>query len=233
MRACAEVFLSLRTRSCPGSECSSQHAPPRTLLRSSPPLGRSGVLCSEDGLVFSLLLLESLSLMMSYCLQKRAITAAEREGVKASPTPLRLPQPAERPGPGSPGVAAPHPPGVSLDHPAPLHVAGPVSSGRQDTDVAEATRACAQCPRLGVLRPKADVEAPRGTVLEVSEQPSGFECLQQSSGSLVQHLRTHRASPWLCPVSQTECTVMVLQHPSHSGHVLQRGTLDAGLRTRV
>lgn len=46
------------------------------LLRSSPPVGRSGVLCSEDGFVFSLLLLESLSLMMSYCLQKRAITAA-------------------------------------------------------------------------------------------------------------------------------------------------------------
>lgn len=52
---------------------------PLTLLRSSPPLGRSGVLCSEDGFVFSLLLLESLSLMISYCLQNRAITAAERQ----------------------------------------------------------------------------------------------------------------------------------------------------------
>lgn len=57
---------------------------PLTLLRSSPPEGRSGVLCSEDGFVFSLLLLESLSLMMSYCLQKRAITAAERGGMKDS-----------------------------------------------------------------------------------------------------------------------------------------------------
>lgn len=59
---------------------------PLTLLRSSPPLGRSGVLCSEDGFVFSLLLLESLSLMMSYCLQKRAITAAGRQGMKDSLT---------------------------------------------------------------------------------------------------------------------------------------------------
>jgi len=63
--------------------CHPSHQPsPLTLLRSSPPLGRSGVLCSEDGFVFSLLLLESLSLMMSYCLQKRAITAAERQGVR-------------------------------------------------------------------------------------------------------------------------------------------------------
>ena len=47
-----------------------------TLLLSSPPLWCSGVLLSDDGLAFSLLLLESLSLMMSYCRQKRAITAA-------------------------------------------------------------------------------------------------------------------------------------------------------------
>lgn len=47
-----------------------------TLLLSSPPLWCSGVLLSDDGLAFSLLLLESLSLMMSYCRQNRAITAA-------------------------------------------------------------------------------------------------------------------------------------------------------------
>ena len=49
-----------------------------TLLLSSPPLWCSGVLLSDDGLAFSLLLLESLSLMMSYCRQNRAITAAGR-----------------------------------------------------------------------------------------------------------------------------------------------------------
>ncbi|TNN82594.1 hypothetical protein EYF80_007112 [Liparis tanakae] len=49
-----------------------------TLLLSSPSLWCSGVLLSDDGLAFSLLLLESLSLMMSYCRQNRAITAAER-----------------------------------------------------------------------------------------------------------------------------------------------------------
>lgn len=64
---------------------------PLTLLRSSPPLGRSGVLCSEDGFVFSLLLLESLSLMMSYCLQKRAITAAKTQRMKDSLTLPLLP----------------------------------------------------------------------------------------------------------------------------------------------
>lgn len=48
-----------------------------TLLLSRPvPLWCSGVLLSDIGLVFSLLLLESLSLMMSYWRQKRAITAA-------------------------------------------------------------------------------------------------------------------------------------------------------------
>lgn len=98
------------------------HPSPRTLLRSSPPLGRSGVLCSEDGFVFSLLLLESLSLMMSYCLQKRAITAAEREGMKASLTPPPPPTPAEQPGPGHPGVLVPHAPRVSPDPLAALHV---------------------------------------------------------------------------------------------------------------
>lgn len=51
-----------------------------TLLLSSPPLWCSGVLRSDDGLAFSLLLLESLSLMMSYCRQNSAITAGrERE----------------------------------------------------------------------------------------------------------------------------------------------------------
>lgn len=48
--------------------------PALTLLRSSPPPWCSGVLFSEALLAFSLLLLGSLSLMMSYCLQNRAIT---------------------------------------------------------------------------------------------------------------------------------------------------------------
>lgn len=47
-----------------------------TLLLSRPPLWCSGVLLSEEGLTFSLLLLESLSFMISYCRQNRAITAA-------------------------------------------------------------------------------------------------------------------------------------------------------------
>lgn len=46
------------------------------LLSRPPPLWCSGVLLSDIGLAFSLLLLESLSLMMSYWRQKRAITAA-------------------------------------------------------------------------------------------------------------------------------------------------------------
>ena len=48
------------------------------MLLSRPPLWCSGVLCSEDGFAFSLLLLESLSLMMSYCRQNSAMTAAGR-----------------------------------------------------------------------------------------------------------------------------------------------------------
>ncbi len=48
-----------------------------TLLRRRPPLWCSGVLLSEDGFTFSLLLLESLSFIMSYCRQNKAITAAE------------------------------------------------------------------------------------------------------------------------------------------------------------
>lgn len=50
-----------------------------TLLRNSPPVGCSGVLHSEEFLALSLLLLGSLSLMMSYWRQKRAITP-EGEG---------------------------------------------------------------------------------------------------------------------------------------------------------
>lgn len=51
-----------------------------TLLPSRPPLWYSGVLWPDSGLLFSLLwLLESLSLMISYCLQKRAITAVSPE----------------------------------------------------------------------------------------------------------------------------------------------------------
>lgn len=45
-----------------------------TLLRNSPPVGCSGVLHSEEFLALSLLLLGSLSLMMSYWRQKRAMT---------------------------------------------------------------------------------------------------------------------------------------------------------------
>lgn len=48
----------------------------QTLLRSSPPCGCSGVLHSEEFLALSLLLLGSLSLMMSYWRQNRAITPA-------------------------------------------------------------------------------------------------------------------------------------------------------------
>lgn len=49
-----------------------------TLLRNSPPVGCSGVLHSEEFLALSLLLLGSLSLMMSYWRQKRAITPGRR-----------------------------------------------------------------------------------------------------------------------------------------------------------
>ena len=111
---------------------------PLTLLRSSPPLGRSGVLCSEEGFVFSLLLLESLSLMMSYCLQKRAITAAERQGMKGSLTLAapRLPSPQHpswRTGPGHPGVLVTHTLHLCQPGPpqAPLHV-WPGQSPRAD-----------------------------------------------------------------------------------------------------
>lgn len=45
-----------------------------TLLRNSPPVGCSGVLHSEEFLALSLLLFGSLSLIMSYWRQKRAIT---------------------------------------------------------------------------------------------------------------------------------------------------------------
>lgn len=52
----------------------------QTLLRSSPPCGCSGVLHSEEFFALSLLLLGSLSLMMSYWRQNRAITPAGRNG---------------------------------------------------------------------------------------------------------------------------------------------------------
>lgn len=45
-----------------------------TLLRNSPPVGCSGVLHSDEFLALSLLLLGSLSLIMSYWRQNRAIT---------------------------------------------------------------------------------------------------------------------------------------------------------------
>lgn len=51
-----------------------------TLLRNSPPVGCSGVLHSEEFLALSLLLLGSLSLMMSYWRQKRAITPGRAGG---------------------------------------------------------------------------------------------------------------------------------------------------------
>ena len=51
-----------------------------TLLRNSPPVGCSGVLHSEEFLALSLLLLGSLSLIMSYWRQKRAITPRRRRG---------------------------------------------------------------------------------------------------------------------------------------------------------
>lgn len=63
-----------------GSSCL-LYPPALTLLRSSPPPWCSGVLFSEALLAFSLLLFGSLSLMMSYCLQNRAITP---DGEKAS-----------------------------------------------------------------------------------------------------------------------------------------------------
>jgi len=50
-----------------------------TLLRNSPPVGCSGVLHSEEFLALSLLLLGSLSLIMSYWRQKRAITPGRRD----------------------------------------------------------------------------------------------------------------------------------------------------------
>lgn len=53
-----------------------------TLLRNRPPVGCSGVLHSEEFLALSLLLLGSLSLMMSYWRQKRAITPVRRGRVR-------------------------------------------------------------------------------------------------------------------------------------------------------
>lgn len=58
-----------------------------TLLRRSPPPWCSGVLVSDALLVFSLLLLGSLSLMMSYWRQKRAMTPAGTRGRSQSPEP--------------------------------------------------------------------------------------------------------------------------------------------------
>lgn len=59
------------------SRCLSHHpgpSPALTLLRRSPPPWCSGVLFSDALLVFSLLLLGSLSLIMSYWRQKRTMT---------------------------------------------------------------------------------------------------------------------------------------------------------------
>ena len=62
-----------------------------TLLRRSPPPWCSGVLVSDALLVFSLLLLGSLSLMMSYWRQKRAMTPP---GDKGEESEARAPVPA-------------------------------------------------------------------------------------------------------------------------------------------
>ena len=62
-----------------------------TLLRRSPPPWCSGVLVSDALLVFSLLLLGSLSLMMSYWRQKRAMTPAGTRGRSQSPEPWSPP----------------------------------------------------------------------------------------------------------------------------------------------
>lgn len=64
-----------------------------TLVRSRPPTGRSGVLRSDEGFAFSfssLVALESLSLMRSYCLQKSAMTAVAGE---EEVTPIRSKSP--------------------------------------------------------------------------------------------------------------------------------------------
>ena len=65
-----------------------------TLLRRSPPPWCSGVLVSDALLVFSLLLLGSLSLMMSYWRQKRAMTPP---GDKGEESEARAPVPAPPP----------------------------------------------------------------------------------------------------------------------------------------
>lgn len=62
-----------------------------TLLRNSPPVGCSGVLHSEEFLALSLLLFGSLSLIMSYWRQKRAITPGGEEGsIHHQPSPVIL-----------------------------------------------------------------------------------------------------------------------------------------------
>lgn len=71
------IFTRVRSKWLPQRSDLSYLSALLTLLLSRPvPLWCSGVLLSDIGLAFSLLLLESLSLMMSYWRQKRAITAA-------------------------------------------------------------------------------------------------------------------------------------------------------------
>ena len=70
-------------RGLPGCQPRGPHPGPGlalTLLRRRPPLWCSGVLVSDALLVFSLLLLGSLSLIMSYWRQKRAMTPAGDKG---------------------------------------------------------------------------------------------------------------------------------------------------------